>query len=101
MRGPRWRLAALALAALLLVMACAPRASACTPVDATTSPPDAENKVQVELRLPEQPWRGVTTPRAAEWCLNLPAAHRVTKVRTFVATDRGDLVEAALHVVVH
>jgi hypothetical protein len=43
----------------------------------------------------------VTGERAAEWCLVLPAAVRITKVRTFVATDRGDIVEAALHVVVH
>jgi hypothetical protein len=86
----------------LLWASCAPGAAqACTPVDATLSPPDAEGKVQIELRLPEQPWRGVTRERVAEWCLTLPAAVRVTKVRTFLATDRGDMVEAALHVVVH
>jgi hypothetical protein len=90
------------LLVLLLWVSCSPgTAQACTPVDATLSPPDAEGKVQIELRLPEQPWRGVTRERAAEWCLSLPAAVRVTKVRTFLATDRGDMVEAALHVVVH
>lgn len=65
------------------------------------SPPDAEGKVQVELRLSGQPWRGVLTTRAEEFCLLLPAGSRVTKVRTFFATDRGDQVEAAVHVVVH
>lgn len=87
-----------------LTLSCPVHADTCTPVVANWSSPDAEGHMQVELRLEEvdQPWRGVTTPRRATYCLaqRLPIRARITRVRTFVATDRGDRAELALHVVV-
>lgn len=49
-----------------------------------------------------QPWRGVTAPKRETYCLmdRLPPRARITRVRTFVATDRGDRAELALHVVI-
>jgi hypothetical protein len=79
----------------------------CTPVRATWSALDHEGRLQVELRLDEagQPWRDVPTPpdvRRETYCLAqpMPARAHITRVRTFVATDRGDRAEMTLHVVV-
>lgn len=76
----------------------------CTPVRANWSNLDSERRLQVELRLNEadQPWRGVTSPRRVTYCLSqpMPARARITKVRTFIATDRADRAELALHVVI-
>ena len=73
----------------------------CTAIEASWIPMDAEGRLQAELRLPGQPWRDVGAPRSEVFCMTLPAHVRITKVRTFFATDRSDKAEAALHVVVN
>lgn len=76
---------------------------ACTPVSAAWSSADAEGHLSVELSIPGQPWRDVTAPRSEVFCLDFtpgPGSLRITKVRTFWATDRGHIAEARLHVLV-
>ena len=78
--------------------------SFCTPVMGNWSPLDAERKLQVEIRLRDagQPWREVPTPpgRTELYCLvqQMPANVRITEIRTFVATDRGQKAEIDLKV---
>jgi hypothetical protein len=91
------------LTAILLAHCAAPAARACTPVSGAISPTDGEGRIQIELQLPDQPWRDVPTPpgRQEAFCYPLPAGYRITKVRTFFGVDRGHIVEARLHVVAH
>lgn len=73
----------------------------CSSLEYRTSDADAEGRFQVELRIPNQPWVGVTGERSESYCVGLPAGQRITKVRTFFGVDRGNVVEAAIDVVVN
>lgn len=90
------------IAALLLAASVA--AEPCIPVTASWSPMDAANHLQAEFRLESyMPWRNVTAPTSA--CYSITANPglgklRITRVRTFFATDRGNVCEAELKVVV-
>lgn len=76
----------------------------CTQVEAAWTPMDSENHMQAVVALPQyMPWRDVTSTRTANYCVPInPGAGkiRITRVRTFFATDRGNVCEADIKVVV-
>jgi hypothetical protein len=71
----------------------------CTSIPVTTSSSDARGRFQYELRLPEQPLRlNMGSDINREWCVSLAPNLTITKVRTFLAFDRGGIGEVALTV---
>ena len=71
----------------------------CTNISVSTSSPDARGRFQYELRLPEQPMRlNMGSDINREWCVTLAPNLTITKVRTFLAFDRGGIGEVALTV---
>lgn len=106
------QLVVVAVAVLLGAAACATAqgspgggAPNCTAVTGNWSPMDADQRLQMEMRLRadgHQPWRNVGTDgRRETYCLAFPAHVRITGIRTFFATDRSDKAEAMVHVVIN